>query len=70
MVVEENKIITSTMYNEEESTYKVVDKETGEVLYEGNSEEEAYLYQIDPTYKPSNPDVVDEYEMFLESDFN
>lgn len=63
----EEKVSTTTTYNEEESLYKVVDKETGEILYEGTSEADAYLYQIDPTYESSNPDVVDEYS--LEEEF-
>lgn len=65
----EEQTSTTTTYNEEQSLYKVVDKETGEVLYEGSSEAEAYLYQIDPTFKASNPDDIDEYsfsEEFVE----
>lgn len=59
-------ISTITNYDEEESLYRVVNDETGEILYEGYSEEEAYLYQIDPTYKPSNPDNIDDFEIMEE----
>lgn len=58
---DEEKSLPTTTYDEENAFYKVVDKETGEVLYEGSSEADAYLYQIDPTFESSNPDAIDEY---------
>lgn len=59
----DNKNNITTNYNKEDGNYRVVDENTGEIIYEGTSEEDAYLYQIDPTYKSSNPDIIDEYEM-------
>ena len=61
--LEEEKVSTTTEYNQEESIYRVVNDETGEVLYEGTSQADAYLYQIDPTYKGSNPDSIDEFRV-------
>lgn len=59
-----NEIVSTTInYDDEESLFRVIDDETGEILYEGNSEEAAYLYQIDPTYRPSNPDSMENYEI-------
>lgn len=64
---EKEKISTTTEYNQEESIYRVVNDETGEILYEGDSEETSYLYQIDSTYQGSNPDSVDEFEIIEEN---
>ena len=54
-------ISIKTSYNEEEYLYRVINDNTGEVIYEGESEADAYLYKIDPLYIGSNPDSMDEY---------
>lgn len=61
LVKNREDISIKTSYNEEESLYRVINDNTGEVIYEGESEADAYLYKIDPLYIGSNPDSMDEY---------
>ena len=52
---EEENINTEISYNNETGEYYIED-ENGEILHSAYSEDELYIYQIDPDYDAKNPD--------------
>ena len=52
---EEENINTEISYNNETGEYYIEDK-NGEILHSAYSEDELYIYQIDPDYDAKNPD--------------
>ena len=61
----ESEKIAEIKYDEENQIYYIED-ENGMVLHEGYSEDELYIYQIDPDYNPQKPDMPDEYGEYTE----
>ena len=52
---EEENTNTEINYNNETGEYYIED-ENGEILHSAYSEDELYIYQIDPDYDAKNPD--------------
>ena len=52
---EQENINTEINYNNETGEYYIQD-ENGEILHSAYSEDELYIYQIDPDYDAKNPD--------------
>ena len=52
---EEENINTEISYNNETGEYYIED-ENGQILHSAYSEDELYIYQIDPDYDAKNPD--------------
>ena len=52
---EQENINTEINYNNETGEYYIED-ENGEILHSAYSEDELYIYQIDPDYDAKNPD--------------
>ena len=57
----ESTTLSDVKYNEDTGEYYIEDTETGEVLHTAYSEDELYIYSIDPDYDSKNPDAIDEY---------
>ena len=53
--IEQENINTEINYNNETGEYYIED-ESGEVLHSAYSEDDLYIYQIDPDYDAKNPD--------------
>ena len=51
----EENINTEISYNNETGEYYIED-ENGQILHSAYSEDELYIYQIDPDYDAKNPD--------------
>ena len=52
---EQENINTEISYNNETGEYYITDNE-GQILHSAYSEDELYIYQIDPDYDAKNPD--------------
>ena len=52
---EEENINTEISYNNETGEYYIED-ENGQILHSAYSEDDLYIYQIDPDYDAKNPD--------------
>ena len=61
----ESEAVAEIKYDEGNQIYYIED-ENGMVLHESYSEDELYIYQIDPDYNPQNPDTPDEYGEYAE----
>lgn len=56
----EENINTEISYNNETGEYYIED-ENGQILHSAYSEDDLYIYQIDPDYDAKNPDSEDEF---------
>lgn len=56
----EENINTEISYNNETGEYYIED-ENGQILHSAYSEDDLYIYQIDPDYDAKNPDSKDEF---------
>lgn len=61
----ESTEVSEIKFDEVNQIYYIED-ENGMILHEAYSEDELYIYQIDPDYNPQNPDMPDEYEEYVE----
>ncbi len=57
---EQENINTEISYNNETGEYYIED-ENGQILHSAYSEDELYIYQIDPDYDAKNPDSEDNF---------
>ena len=57
---EQENINTEISYNNETGEYYIKDK-NGQILHSAYSEDDLYIYQIDPDYDAKNPDSEDEF---------
>lgn len=61
----ERETVAEIKFDEGNQIYYIEDA-NGMVLHESYSEDELYIYQIDPGYNPQNPDMPDEYGEYTE----
>ena len=57
---EQENINTEISYNNETGEYYITDNE-GQILHSAYSEDDLYIYQIDPDYDAKNPDSEDNF---------
>ena len=57
---EEENINREISYNNETGEYYIED-ENGQILHSAYSEDDLYIYQIDPDYDAKNPDSEEEF---------